>query len=79
MSGETQVPKYEKPQVVAAEGVVKLTKAELLKDKEDGLTVQLQAKKYSLPVSQMRKALKVAGITTRAKSKAKTAKFEIVG
>lgn len=50
---------------------VKLSKAELLKDKEDGLTVPEQATKYGIPPVQMRKALKIAGITTKAKRKSK--------
>ena len=50
---------------------VKLVKAELIKDKEDGLTVIQQSTKYGLPVTQMRRALKMAGITTRAKAKPK--------
>ena len=55
---------------------VKLVKVELIKDKEEGLNVLEQAKKYGLPVTQMRKALKIAGITTRAKQKPKV-KFTI--
>lgn len=51
--------------------VVELTKAALLKDKEEGLTVDEQAKKYGLPVTQMRKALKIANITVKAKPKLK--------
>lgn len=75
----TTEAKPETPQFVRPEGVVKLTKDELIKDKEAGLTIPDQAKKYALPVTQMRRALKMAGITMKAKSKARSAKFEIVG
>ncbi len=77
MAGETEV-KGEQPKFVETKGLIKLTKTELLKDKESGLTVPEQATKYSLPVSQMRKALKIAGITIKAKKKSSIAKFEIV-
>ena len=48
---------------------VVLTKGGLLKDKENGLTVPEIATKYGLSKGQMTKALKIAGITTRAKAK----------
>ena len=51
--------------------VVELSKATLRQDKEDGLSCTEQAKKYGLPVTQIRKALKIAGITERAKTKLK--------
>lgn len=56
------------PDVVGKQ-VVKLTKSSLAKDKEDGLTTPEMAKKYNLAPSQMSKALKIAGIATKAKRK----------
>lgn len=50
---------------------VKLTKSGLQADKDANLTTEEMAAKYNLPLNQMRKALKLAGIKTRAKTRDK--------
>lgn len=55
--------------------VVKLTKKGLIEDKKQGLAVKDMAKKYTLSLPMMRKALKIAGVEQRA-SRGNT--FEIV-
>lgn len=64
------------PELTTTSKVVKLTKSGLLADKNSGLTNPEMAKKYNLAVTQITKALKMAGIVN-IKAKAK-AKFEIV-
>lgn len=51
--------------------VVELSKASLIKDKNEGLTIPEMATKYGLSKPQMTKACKLAGVVTRAKSKPK--------
>lgn len=69
-SGEAVAPVY-----TNKDGVVRLTKSGLLKDKEAGLTNPEMAKKYNLTIASITKALKMAGVVKRAKQKAT---FEIV-
>lgn len=55
--------------------VLQITKSGLLKDKEDGLTIPQMAEKYKVSKASLTKALRMAGITKRART---ITKIEII-